>query len=149
MNLGPVVHKLVLVLALEKRTVALICSEGVSKIKVRQSSCRDVKIWHSCGVQGIYVQSGDTSVLCRCGTHATWSCLDMVAHISEAEVGEQGWTERIVKTTSEALVSNIGGSGELSARIGWKCGTAGNLSEEARSGAKELLVAVTSKHLRF
>src|SRR5882724_4084778 len=114
MNLGPVVHKLVLVLALKKRTVALICSEGVSKIKVRQSSRRDVKIWHSRGVQGIHVQSGDTSVLGRCGAHATWSCLHMVAHISEAEVGEQGWTEGIVKTSSEALISDIGGSGKLS-----------------------------------
>src|SRR6266404_5147310 len=149
MNLGPVVHKLILVLALKKRTVALICSEGVSEIKVRQSSRRDVKIWHSRGVQVINVQSGDTSVLGRCGTHSTWSCLDMVAHISEAEVGEQGWTERVVKTTSEALVSNIGGSGELSARIGWKSGTAGNLPEEAWSGTEELLVAVPSKHLRF
>src|SRR3989475_6823004 len=112
MNLGPVVHKLILVLAVKKPTVALICSEGVSEIKVRQSSRRDVKIWHSRGVQVIDVQSGDTSVLGRCGTHSTWSCLDMVAHISEAEVGEQSWTERVIEARSKTLVSDIGGSGK-------------------------------------
>ena len=114
MNFGPVIHKLVLVLALKKWAVTLVRSEGVSKIKVRQSTRRHVKIWHSCGVQGVNVQSGDASVLCRRAAHPARRRLDMVAHISEAEVGEQGWAEGIVKTSSEALISDIGGSGKLS-----------------------------------
>src|SRR5262249_27132681 len=53
-DFGPVVHKLVLMFALQKRAVALIRTERVSKIEVRQSA-RNVKVRHSGSVQSVYV----------------------------------------------------------------------------------------------
>src|SRR5260221_6587869 len=90
-DFGPVVHKLILVLALKKRAIALIRTEGISHAKI---GCVAVacgrpgisyKEWHSGRELVTLVQSGYAGVFRGCRAYTTRRHVNVIAHISKTK----------------------------------------------------------------
>ena len=111
MFLGPIGDPVELILGLFQRAIAAIHSQRVSEIK--PAVAVDVEGRHAAGGLGSQVQTGQTRLRGRIGTHTERFHADSVAEGPKAELADQGGAESVSESQRQALVAVQGLAGEV------------------------------------
>ena len=115
-DVGPVIHELVLMLLLGQRAVAVafgVEAQCVPERKQTPVGPAHTEIWHSRSVEIVQIQAGDTGVAGRVRTEPPWQDVDPVTEVAKAEVGQGAGTQRVVKASGEALIADLRAPGEV------------------------------------
>ena len=106
LNLGPVVHELILVFILDQRAIAAIDAQRVPEAG---TDCSAVSVDEEGGHAGVevvvHVHARNTGVLRRRRADSVWLAEYVVANIPKAEIGEQSWLDGVIEAARDGVIA--------------------------------------------